>query len=107
MSVSTGTPSSRLTESRIASPSCNPGPRKVELLERLALSKLALKMYCRPSLSQIDFTREPTVRQSSRDSITHGPAMMKSGDIGFRVQGSGFRVQIGILFLNPEPFKER
>src|SRR4051794_4009349 len=32
-----------------------------------------------PSLSQIDLTREPTVRQRSCDSITHGPAMTKRG----------------------------
>jgi hypothetical protein len=31
-----------------------------------------------PSLSQIDLTRPPIVRQSSRDSITQGPAMMKN-----------------------------
>ena len=43
-SVSTGTPSSCLTRSRTDQPIHQPGPRKLELLERLALSKLALKM---------------------------------------------------------------
>jgi hypothetical protein len=37
-SVSTGTPNSRFTLARISSPRSMPGPRKLEPLERLALS---------------------------------------------------------------------
>src|SRR5215467_3344903 len=62
----------------MAKPSFKPGPRKEELLDRLALSKLALKIYPKPSLSQICLTRVPMVKQSSADSMTHGPAMTKS-----------------------------
>jgi hypothetical protein len=83
MSVSTGTPTSRFTRCRMAIPSSSPGPRKLALLERLALSKLALKMYVRPSESQTRFTCSPTSRHSSADSITQGPAMTK------RLDGSG------------------
>ena len=50
MSVSTGTPSSRFTRSSTSSPSSSPGPRKLALLERFALSKLALKTYVEPEL---------------------------------------------------------
>ena len=39
----TGTPIARFTLARIASPSSMPGPRKLSMLVRLALSKLALK----------------------------------------------------------------
>ncbi len=43
MSVSTGMPSASFVFST-TSPSSSPGPRKLALLERFALSKLALKM---------------------------------------------------------------
>src|SRR4051794_13966599 len=87
MSVNTGTPTSRFTRARIFRPSVSPGPRKLSLLERFALSKLALKMYVMPSLSQIVFTCFATVRHSSGDSITHGPAITKR-DAGLN-RGSG------------------
>ena len=68
-----------------------PGPRKLALLERFALSKLALKMYSMPSLSQIAFTCDPIWMHWSRDSMTQGPAMMRRGFIN-RVSGFGDRV---------------
>jgi len=68
-----------LTLARISSPLSMPGPRNVAPLERLALSKLLLKMKGMPRLDVISF-RVPAVSICNcSDSITQGPAMRKKG----------------------------
>jgi hypothetical protein len=49
------------------------------MLLRLALSKLALKMYCTPAARQASSIARPISRPISSDSSTHGPAMTVSG----------------------------
>ena len=78
-SVSTGTPSSRLTLARISRPFSRPGPRKVVPLLRLALSKLLLKMKGMPRLPVISFSWPATSICNCSDSITQGPAIRKKG----------------------------
>src|SRR5688572_16912031 len=87
MSVSTGTPTSFLTRSSTTSPSSSPGPRKLALLERLALSKLALNTYARPSASHTPLTCRAMARHCSADSITQGPAMTKRGALNIMGEG--------------------
>src|SRR5580765_6726876 len=81
MSVSTGTPSSRLTLARISRPLSMPGPRKVPPDERFALSKLLLKMTGMPSAELISFSWPATSICNCSDSITHGPAIRKNGRV--------------------------
>lgn len=56
-----------------------PMPRLEEIEDRLALSKLALKMKGRPTASQTALQCFPTASPSSRDSSVHGPAIIASG----------------------------
>src|SRR5579863_874910 len=74
MSVRTAIPRSR-TLFRIRRPSFNPGPRYDETLERLALSKEALKMNGTPSFA-ISLARKWTC---SSLSMTQGPAISARG----------------------------
>jgi hypothetical protein len=55
-SVSTGTPTWRLTSASTFRPSSMPGPRKLPTEVRLALSKLDLKMKLMPSRAVISFS---------------------------------------------------
>src|ERR1043165_4778501 len=94
MSVRTGIRRSSLIRFRTTRPSSSPGPRKLELLVRLALSKLALKMYVRLSFWQMAWTWRAMVRHNSADSMTQGPAMTNKGkrvrsrsDIGWHSTG--------------------
>src|SRR5512133_732352 len=79
MSVRMGTPSSRLTLARISSPRSMPGPRKVLPLERLALSKLLLKMNGMPKEVVISFNVPAVSICSCSDSMTQGPAIRNRG----------------------------
>ncbi len=78
-SVSTGTPSWRLTSDSTRSPSAMPGPRKLFDEERLALSKLDLKMKGMPSRPVISLSRPATSSCNCSDSTTQGPAIRKKG----------------------------
>ncbi len=78
-SVSTGTPSWRLTSASTRRPSSMPGPRKLPKEVRLALSKLDLKMKLMPRRDVISFSWPATSSCSCSDSITHGPAIRNSG----------------------------
>jgi hypothetical protein len=82
MSVVAGTPSSARTRESVSSPCCMPSPRAEEMLVRLALSKLALKMYASPSRRQASRTTVPICIARSKDSSEHGPAMIASGRPG-------------------------
>ena len=78
-SVSTGRPSSRFTLARISRPLSRPGPRKLVPEERLALSKLLLKMNGMPSAEVISFSVPAVSICNCSDSTTQGPAMRKKG----------------------------
>ena len=78
-SVSTGTPSWRLTSASTRRPSSMPGPRKLPIEVRLALSKLDLKMKLIPSRAVISFSWPATSSCSCSLSTTQGPAIRNSG----------------------------
>ncbi len=78
MSVVTGTARSRRMSARIRNPSSAPGPRADEMLVRLALSKDALNTNGNRSAVQISLRRCAIAIAESRDSMTHGPAMIAS-----------------------------
>ena len=56
-----------------------PGPRKLVPEERLALSKLLLKMKGMPSAEVISFSVPAVSICSCSDSTTQGPAIRKKG----------------------------
>ena len=78
-SVNTGSCSSRFTLARISKPLSRPGPRKVLPLERLALSKLLLKMKEMPSAEVISLSVPAVSICNCSDSMTQGPAIRKIG----------------------------
>ena len=78
-SVSTGTPSWRLTSASTRRPSSIPGPRKLDIEVRLALSKLDLKMKGMPSSPVISFNVAAVSTCSCSLSTTQGPAIRKNG----------------------------
>src|SRR5580765_1442700 len=82
MSDVIGTPSVMCTSERIDSPASRPGPRKLLMLDRFALSKLALKMSGMPRRSVIVLMPSAIRIVCSCDSITHGPAISASGQPG-------------------------
>jgi len=75
MSVSTGTPNSSLTRRRMPKPSSSPGPRKLSMAERLALSKDDLKTKSSPAARARSLQACAIINACSRDSMTHGPAI--------------------------------
>src|SRR5262245_20079406 len=79
MSESTGTPTARLTASRIRSPSARPGPRNDFADERFALSKEALKTYGMPIVRHSDTSACAMRIACSSLSMTQGPARNASG----------------------------
>src|SRR5215472_10890430 len=79
MSVSTGTCNSFLIFPRIRSPSPTPGPRYAPIDDRFALSYDALKMYGTPASAATFATRSAIICACAADSMTHGPAIKKSG----------------------------
>src|SRR5688572_6520558 len=81
-SVSTGTPICRFTSASTRSPSSMPGPRKLFADERLALSKLDLKMKLMPSFVVISLSLPATSSWSCSLSTTQGPAIRKKGRSG-------------------------
>ncbi len=78
-SVSTGTPTWRLTSARMRRPSAMPGPRNDAAELRFALSYDDLKMNGMPVPAQISLSLPATSTLRSRDSTTQGPAIRKSG----------------------------
>jgi hypothetical protein len=78
-SVSTGTPTFARTSARILRPASMPGPRKLLLEERFALSYEALKMKGTPSRVVMSLSLPAISWVNVSPSITHGPAMRKNG----------------------------
>src|SRR5690606_7814629 len=78
-SVRTGTPTSLFTFSRSLSPASSPGPRKLSMELRFALSKELLKMNGMPRAEVISFRRPAVSMARVSLSRTHGPAMRKNG----------------------------
>ena len=79
MSVTTGTPTSSFTACSTSRPASRPGPRKLSLELRLALSKLALKTNGMSRSFAMALMARAIFTQCSRDSMTLGPAMRKNG----------------------------
>ena len=79
MSVVTGNPVVSRTLARISIPASKPGPRKLSMLVRFALSKLDLNTSGTPKSAAISARRRATCRTNASLSITHGPAMNRSG----------------------------
>src|SRR3569833_1864722 len=78
-SVSTGTPTALRTSARIARPASIPGPLKLFLDERLALSYEVLNTIGIDSRVVIFFRRPAISCVSVGPSITQGPAIRKNG----------------------------
>src|SRR5512145_2192135 len=74
-----GRPRLSLTAARIARPRSRPGPRYEPRLERLALSKLALKTSAIPRSEVISARRVAIFKGWVALSMTQGPAMRKKG----------------------------
>ena len=88
-SVKTGTPTSVRMRRRISKPSVIPGPRKDFPDERLALSKLALKIYGILRRPHTDLSVRAISRQRGSLSMTQGPEIRKSPLRRFRTRHSG------------------
>src|SRR5262249_38982410 len=87
MSVRIGSFRSALIFPRIRMPSLRPGPRKELTEERFALSYDALKTYGTPASIAIHEVFSAILRACASDSITHGPAIKKSGFSAPRQRG--------------------
>src|SRR4051812_42730113 len=80
MSVRIGTPAASRTRPRIRSPSSIPGPRNDLVEVRLALSNEALNTYCTPARLALSRRARARATAWASLSITHGPAIRRSGD---------------------------
>src|SRR4051812_25250955 len=80
MSVRIGTPAASRTRARTRSPSSMPGPRNDLVEVRLALSNEALNTYCTPARFALSRRARARPTAWASLSITHGPAIRRSGD---------------------------